>query len=167
MQEIVSSNSLPLWTHEGVGSEWRLALYFFIKKWQSPSCAAFNSWVMNKLLAVLSTPAAFSTVWMYLLIHCSLKRDHFLNLYVIQINLFFIGAFPETLMSLGNFWLFYSHTSLKILFFHSTCLCRTVDLKVSLLFLIIADISLSSLLFWSHQIPQHCNTKLLRDEKID
>lgn len=120
------------------------------------------SFVTTKLLTVFITSAAFRTVWIDLLIHCSLRKGTPpAPLYDTDESIF-NWCFPWNIHVLGKLLAFLQSCILK----HSAlcitaCLFRRVELKSSLFFLIITDISLSSLLFWSHLILWMCSTKLL------
>ena len=120
------------------------------------------SFVTTMFLRVFITSAAFLTVWIDLLIHGSLRKGSPPAPLCDLDESIFNWRFPWNIHVLGKLLAFLQSCILKYsLLCITACLFRIVELKSCLFFLIIADISLSSLLFWSHLTLQKCSTKLL------
>lgn len=132
----------------------------------NPLMCCCYSFVMTKLLTVVITSAAFLTVWIDLLIHCSLRKGSPPAPLCHSDESIFNWHFPWNIHVLGKLLAFLQSCILKysVLCF-TACLFRIVELKRSLFFLIIAVISLSSLLFWSHLILQKCSTSCFTQKR--
>lgn len=124
----------------------------------NPLMCCCYSFVMNKLLTVFVSSAAFLTVWIDLLIYSLLRKGP----PPVPLCASDESIFNWYIYILGKLLAFLLSRILKYLVLCIiACLFRIVELKSSLFFLIIADTRLSSLLFWSRPILQKCSTKLI------